>query len=277
VNRKKNNAARQIKPVAPVRQGQSANGVTSAAPATVSNNRNGLHLLLSPRQVTAPFAVVVAALIALHVIVNTLRFTLGNEKLFGLVFMFSLGADGNIPTFYSSFALLFAGCLLLFIGYLVRKLQRTRWIYWLGLGGVFCFLAVDEMLELHERLIEPVRNVTGVSGLLYYAWVIPYAFALLALGLLYLRFLLSLPRRTAVMFVISGTVFVTGAVGFEMLGGLFFQTFGSNTPGYVVLQTVEESMEMIGVVMFIYALVDYMARELGGMQITIEHATTGNS
>jgi hypothetical protein len=276
VTKKTINTARQIKPVVPVQQGQSAASVTMAAPANIANNHNSLHLQLDARQVATAFAVVVAVLLALHVIVNSLRFTLGNEKLFGLVYMFSLGADGNIPTFYSSFALLCAGGLLLFIGYLVHKLQRTHWIYWLGLGGVFCFLAVDEMLELHERLIEPVRNVTGASGLLYYAWVIPYAVALLALGLLYLRFLLGLPRRTAVLFVASGAVFVTGAVGFEMLGGLFFQTFGSNTPGYVALQTLEEGMEMIGVVMFIYALVDYMERELGGLQISIERTTTGD-
>ncbi len=268
--------ARHIKPAVPFRQGQSTAGVSTAAPAIIPNNRDGLHLQINARQITTAFAAVVAVLLALHVIINTLRFTLGNEKLFGMVYMFSLGADGNIPTFYSSVALLCAGVLLLFIGYLVRTLQRTHWIYWLGLGGVFCFLAVDEMLELHERLIEPVRNVTGASGLLYYAWVIPYAFALLALGLLYLRFLLGLPRHTAVLFVASGAVFVTGAVGFEMLGGLFFQTFGSNTPGYVALQTVEEGMEMVGVVMFIYALVDYIARELGGLQITIERTTTGD-
>jgi hypothetical protein len=229
----------------------------------------GLHIECNAGQITRAFGVVVATLLILHVGINTLRFALGNDKLFGLVYMFSVGADGNIPTFYSSFALLCTGALLLFISYLVRRQLGRHWFYWLGLAVVFAFLAIDEMLELHERLIEPVRDVTNASGLLYYAWVIPYAFAFVVLGLLYLRFLLQLPRRTAGLFVLAGGIFVTGAVGFEMLGGLFFETYGSNTPGYVALQTVEEGMEMGGIVVFIYALLDYIAREFGGVLIRI--------
>jgi hypothetical protein len=240
-----------------------------------SQHSHQLQVQITARQIATVFATVAITLLVVHALVNTLRFALGT-RLFGLVHLFNVGADGNIPTFYSSCALLFVGGLLFFIGFLARRLEHLNWLYWLGLGAVFCFLAIDEMLELHERLIEPVRNFTGASGLFYYAWVIPYTFALLALGLLYLRFLLELPRHTAVLFVSSGAVFVTGAVGFEMLSGLFFQTFGSDTPGYIALQTIEEGMEMAGVVMFIYALVDYVARELGGLQITIERATTGD-
>jgi hypothetical protein len=239
--------------------------------AVAGGKQSGLILRLDAKRITSFFAVVVSLFLALHAVINGLRFALGNEKLYGLVYMFSVGADGNFPTYYSSFALLFAGLLLALISYMVSKMGRVHAGYWLGLGGVFCFLALDEMLELHERLIEPVRNLTHASGLLYYAWVIPYAVALLVLGLVYLRFMFNLPRRTAVWFILSGAVYVGGAVGFEMLGGLFFESYGSNTPGYVVLQTIEEAMEMIGIVMFIYALTDYICRELGGVEIRISN------
>ena len=93
--------------------------------------------------------------------------------------MFSVGADGSIPTYYSAFALLFSSGLLAFTGYLIRKAGRPMVLYWFGLSVIFLFMSVDEMLELHERLIEPLRGALETSGAFYYAWVIPYGIATL--------------------------------------------------------------------------------------------------
>jgi hypothetical protein len=60
------------------------------------------------------------------------------------------------------------------------------------------------------------------------------------------------------LFVLSGAIFVTGAIGFEMLGGKVIQEQGF-TVEYAIYYTIEESLEMVGVVIFIFTLIGYIA------------------
>jgi len=222
-----------------------------------------------PRTLAKLFGGTVAALFAIHSVLQVTRFATGNERLFGLAPLFNLGIDGNVPTFYSGQALFFCAVLLALISYATWRSRAADGIYWLGLTAVFTFLAMDELLELHERLIQPVREAMNAEGLLYYAWVIPYGIAAIAFAALYSRFLYRLPRKTAVRFVVAGALFVLGAVGMEMLGGSYFESFGANNPGYVLLQTVEEGLEMFAIVLFIYALADHISDRFGELTVQI--------
>lgn len=187
---------------------------------------------------------------------------------------FSLGSENNPPTYYASFAILFCAFLLAFIGFFGAQAGRRQSWNWYLLAIVFVFLALDESIELHERLIEPTRAVINAQGVFYYAWIILYGVAFAVLSAAYLRFLLRLPRFTAILFVSAGSVFVSGAIGFEMLGGYVIQKSGSATVSYVVLQTFEEVLEMAGIILFIYALVDYIESTFGDLTISLEARET---
>ncbi|MBT8077991.1 MAG: hypothetical protein KJO31_05405 [Gammaproteobacteria bacterium] len=226
---------------------------------------------LQARYVAGAFAVVALTLTLAHIVVQAVRFASGDDRLYGLVSFLSLGSENNPPTYYASFAILFCAFLLAFIGIVAwRSGQGQSW-YWYLLAVVFVFLALDESIQLHERMIEPTRDMFGASGFFYYAWIIPYGIAFAVLAAAYFRFLLRLPRRTAVLFVIAGSLFVTGAIGFEMLGGYVFEESGSANVRYVVLQTIEEVLEMAGIVLFIYALVDYLEASFGELAISLEN------
>lgn len=228
-----------------------------------------MNITTSPVRLAQLFGAMMACLIVLHVIVQTVRFATGDHSLFGLLAFLSLGADGNLPTFYSAFALLFCALFLGLIG--IGSLQQSRIHpgYWFGLSAVFLFLALDEMLQIHEHLSEPMRERFDTSGLLFYAWIIPYAALLLVFLAVYARFLLRLPRRTAVLFVIAGATFVAGAMGLEMLGGRHSELHGNLNLTYVFLQTLEEILEMLGVVIFIYALADYVTAQFGALRLSV--------
>ena len=232
--------------------------------ATLGN----LEIRISAAGLTRCFIVLVAVLVALHAGVQVARFITGNDRLFGLVYMFSLGADGNVPTLYSSFALLFSALLLAAIA---SRAAADRG-YWWVLSLAFLFLTLDESLEIHEKLFGPLRQSLHTSGLLHYAWVIPYGIGAAAFGLAYVRFLMRLPRRTAVIFVVAGLAYVGGAVGMEMIGGLLFEESGSRSAVYVLAQSVEEILEMGGIVLFIYALADYVERHCGGLTLRLGSA-----
>ena len=74
-----------------------------------------------------------------------------------------------------------------------------------------------------------------------------------AVGLAYLPFLARLRRRTAVLFVIAGLVYVGGAVGVERWTG-----DDVNSLEYNMWTTLEEGLEMFGVILMIYAVLDHM-------------------
>lgn len=226
-------------------------------------------ITLSAQRLATLLTAVIGILLLAHTLIQSLRFATGNDRLYGLAYAFSFGAEHNVPTLYSSLTLLVCALLLLIIGLANHPRQRRSRIYWLGMSAIFAFLALDESLQIHEKLTEPVRSMLDASGALYYSWVIPYSIGVAVIAVAYAPFLFRLPRRTAMLFVLAGTVFVAGAVGFEMLSGVFYVEGMSLNPEYVIAQTLEELFEMAGIGIFIFALADYIASHMGGLSIAI--------
>ena len=174
-----------------------------------------------------------------------------------LVKLFDFNQEVNVPTFYSAVTL-FISSLLLFSITILNKRSGKSHLPWLGLGFVFLFLTFDEFASLHELIIGVSRETFNASGYFHYAWVIPYSLGLLILGLVYIPFLRKLAKNIRQLFLLSAAIFVSGAVGFEMLGGNVLQSQGV-TPLFAFFYTVEETFEMVGIAVFIYALLTYIA------------------
>lgn len=79
------------------------------------------------------------------------------------------------------------------------------------------------------------------------------------MAILLIGFLRKLPSETAFYLRLSGSIFVSGAIGFEMLGGKIVSENGKGTLIYVMFYTLEEFMELLGVVLFIFTLLRYMS------------------
>ena len=112
---------------------------------------------------------------------------------------------------------------------------------------------------LHERLIVPVRSLVSGSGFLYYAWVLPYGILVALFLAVYAGFVRRLPAATRRLFLLAGALYVSGALGFELVEGLYASRAGGRL--FAALITVEECLEMLGVVLFIYALLSYLKEE----------------
>jgi hypothetical protein len=177
--------------------------------------------------------------------------------------LFYLDAEANVPTWYSASILLFCSALLTVIACAKRAQQDPYTRHWAAMAAVFLGLSIDETALLHEMAIRPLRLAFHTGGLLHYAWVVPGAAAVLLFALAYLRFLWRLPPRTRILFCVAGAVYVGGAIGVEAFSGLRAARHGEGDAFYVMLATVEEMMEMAGVIVFIYALLDYMGRHIG--------------
>jgi hypothetical protein len=59
--------------------------------------------------------------------------------------------------------------------------------------------------------------------------------------------------------VVAATLLIGGAIGIELVGGRYAELHGSEHLTYSMIVTLEESLEMAGVIVFIYALLKYIA------------------
>ena len=103
-----------------------------------------------------------------------------------------------------------------------------------------------------------MKKLFGLEGFLYYAWVIPYGIALLLALIPLTKLLLKLPVEISRLFFISGVIFVAGAIGLEMIEGKIQFSDSRYNINYLILYSIEETLEMLGVSLFIYALLRYI-------------------
>ena len=211
----------------------------------------------------------VAALTFMYIVSQGARFFTSHQKIYGLISLFDLNGEGNIPAFYSSLQLLLAGILFTVIFYEKKiKADRYRW-HWLGLSLIFFFLAMDEACSIHEMLVSPTRKLIHPSGFLYFAWIIPYMFILLIVAGLYLGFLKNLPRKYILLFGLSAFVYLSGAVGVELLEGRYVEIFGENNIEFSMYVAAEEVLELVGILLLVWTQIKYIKETTGIVQLEI--------
>ncbi|MGL5065905.1 MAG: hypothetical protein ACRC62_38545, partial [Microcoleus sp.] len=182
---------------------------------------------------------------------------------------FSLDAEQNLPTVYSVLALLFSAILLRAIAH-AKNLDSCRYKnHWKVLSFIFLYLALDEAAQFHEQFIYPMRSLLNATGFLYYTWVVPIGFAVGIFFLSYTKFLFHLPLPTRKLFVAASVLYIGGAIGMEMLGGNQAYQGGTQTLPYLITATFEELCEMVGIAIFIHALMSYIKTYLGGVSWNI--------
>jgi hypothetical protein len=173
--------------------------------------------------------ITVAALLAIHCLLQVWHYQ-WHELPWSLRQIFDVDEEDTIPTWYSASALLLTSVLLFLISQRKRTDQDPWFRYWYGLTLGFAFLSMDEIAGFHETL----------NSVIDFSWAIPGGIVAAIVGLLYLRFLWHLPARTRWLFVISGCVFVGGAVGVEMSTDWYEDEGLLNTLAYNIWTAVEE-------------------------------------
>jgi hypothetical protein len=223
--------------------------------------QSALDISFTAGKIAKFFSAIALILFLAHCMGMALKYLLPEQHLTAMLNrFFDLGEDANVPTLFSSFLLLTASIVLFYI-YKQKKGEPSnkKNSPWLVLSLIFLFLTFDESAGIHEELMETVRNRIGfkLSPYFYSPWTIPYAFFVLAVVIYFLKFVLNLPKKTRNLIFISGFIYVTGAMGFEMLESYEEFYHGKDFIVYAY-ETVEEMMEMGGIILFIYTLLSYL-------------------
>ncbi len=220
-------------------------------------------LLLESSRLFRLHLLLIGLLVGAHFAVVAVRLTTGHANLHGLTPLFDLDVEANVPTLVSAVALLGAASLFWATGSATHRHGRAYAKHWRGLAVVFVLLALDEAAGFHEKLSAPLRDAMQLTGVLHYAWIVPYALLVAALGIVYARFLLALDPVAKRHLVGAGVVFLAGAVGLEMVGGLIASAETPTEAAFVAAVTCEETLEMVGVALLVRGLVAYNERHFG--------------
>ena len=162
----------------------------------------------------------------------------------------SLSYEGNLPTWYSSGLLWTAA---LGLGLCGRRDDGRARVRWRVLAALFMLMSLDEAISLHEHL-----GGAELHGVLYFSWVVPGALLTAAFAVTYLGFWLNLPPATRRGFAWAFGIYVGGALGMELPLGAWFEVHGDENLGYALLDAVEESLEILGLSVFLVAILRHL-------------------
>ncbi len=173
--------------------------------------------------------------------------------------------EGNLPAYISALNLLLAGGLLTIIArHESKRRGRADWHWWILAAGLL-FMSFDEAAMIHEGIVGlALMKVTGRGeGILYTVWYLPYIPLVLLIGTAYIPFLRRLPRWYTLRFITSGAIYLGGAIGAEMIGSYIVY---HELSGVSAIILIEETFEMLGVVLLIHTLLTYLSKA----QITLQ-------
>ena len=181
--------------------------------------------------------------------------------MFGFLRLLDVGREQSIPTYVSVIKLLLASILIFIIYSYERTNKNIDAGYWLFLSILFLYLSVDESAKVHEKFASVhrflVRQELSSPILNSHLWLPFGGLFVLVVSIVLYSFLRKLPKDTRRYFLVAGSVFVLGAIGFEYLGALMLENGIAESRMdmvYLVCGLFEEGFEMYGVAIFNCAL-----------------------
>ena len=169
---------------------------------------------------------------------------------------------------YSALTLAFCSYLLAIIAALKKAEKAAYARNWKWLSIVFVCLAIDEACSIHEISVPILRTVINSGGFLYFPWILPASILVILFLVSFRKFIFDLPKKTRTLFVLAGAIYLTGAIGMEAVGGYIADTPGLYVHAYTIAATIEELLEMLGIIVFINANLAYIQSQLSSLYIT---------
>ena len=199
----------------------------------------------------------------------------------GLLGRLDLTSEQNVGTWFTSGVLGLAAALAAALASITagRVVRRGWW----ALAALLALLSLDEVAALHEWSGEVVAAaVEDLPPALAFAWMIPALVLLAAFVAWQRRFLTTLPRPLARRLLAAAAIFVGGAVGLEMVESALYTESGEVTLAYMLVAGVEETLEMLGAVLLLGALLRHLAEhaplwrvELAPMRVALRPTDHG--
>ncbi len=185
--------------------------------------------------------------------------------------LLDLDKEANIPSWFSSFLLLAAAGLAVLAASGAPAERRSDVRPLRSLAGLLLLCSIDEMATLHERAGLLLDRVVPRVGPLIFSWVVLGGAVVVAAAILMWRFIVSSPGAVRIRLVLAAVLYVSGALGCEMLEGVYCLAHGRRGLAWVALTTIEETAEMLGVILLLDGLLLYLI-DVARKPVTIRFA-----
>ena len=71
----------------------------------------------------------------------------------------------------------------------------------------------------------------------------------------------------------ASSIYIGGSIGFELIGGYYAELHGLKNLAYNMLTSTEESLEMAGIILFIWGLLTYIADSYKDVQFCFDECS----
>jgi hypothetical protein len=234
---------------------------------------------ISPKTLPKILSLIVLSLTIINIAIQFSIYLLDYGHPVGLGRLFMFGRHSNIPKWFASSSLLLSALLLVAIAWSkISQIDAYR-RHWSALALIFFAISLEESIGYHEVITEPLRSALNLQGkgFLIFPWVLLGMIVVPIVGLIFFRFLCYLPTNTRKHFLLAATLYVGGALGMKILRGPHITAYGIENMTAAMLKTVEESSQMMGVVVFIYALLSYLAAHVKEVHMYLNDRTLQSS
>jgi uncharacterized membrane protein (UPF0136 family) len=228
-------------------------------------------ITVSPRKVSATL-LSGAIFIAFFNIANDLyhQFSGGGSLRFSGLFSFA--GKVTIPTWYSSSLMMLCALLLAGIAQNSRARGERYFLHWACFAIAFLAFSLDEVAAVHLRLDFMTRHLLNLGSFRYGV----YLFVVAAIAGIFWgcrKFFTQLPMQTRCQLGI-GWLFYIAAILIDRFDKRIWreQSFYAFAPLPELLTVVDELFELVGLVVFIYALLTYIGISFKELQIRIHPA-----
>jgi hypothetical protein len=230
-----------------------------------------IQLTFSPRRIAQALGGLTLLFVMASVCAHGLNRLFGGRTLAMLDSLLNINGAADLTGWFSSTLLLL--CSLLLAGITYHKWatsNRFKW-QWFGLTLFFLLLSADKSIRMHVW-------ARSIFSTLQYRLLLPSNIELLllgcivaAIGIWYLHFVLQLEAAIRNYFILSAMIYFGGAIVLDIWGGRMVQHLGGATAARFLVSNIEEGLEMIGVVLFLYTFMMYFANLNLPIALTFTH------
>jgi hypothetical protein len=182
-----------------------------------------------------------------------------------------VNAEASIPTWYATVTLLACSLLLGVIAVSTRRQGRPFGLQWALLAAGFALLSLEEVIGVHSQATKVLRRLADdVDGpVLLVGLGVVGLVGLLVVVLLFARWFIALPRQWRIWFAVGSAIYLAGVFGSDAVGDYLAPAAGEASLPYILVLTLEEALEMTGVLIIIVALLEYVRTFVGPVTVAV--------
>jgi uncharacterized protein with PQ loop repeat len=203
---------------------------------------------------------IIALLAIVHLVLQFININYLNQS-FGNFYevtnRFDFDDEASIPTWYSQLLFLFIASLAFVTAYLERK-KKSK-LVWITIAIVSVLGSLDEVSTIHETGLQGLHLLffnEDTPTLIANAWILILPLVLVFYSIFIYKSGKVLPKKTIKLLFLSTTIYLVGAIGVDILTSTLETTNQFLEQG--ILVAIEEIMELIGLSLVIYTILDYL-------------------